>query len=341
MSSFVEPSSIVLIIGAICIFLFIMHGLWFSNKPQNRKLKQNNQHDMELSKSNTVGKVRIVTNDPVGSDEPKTTKPVSIKPRASTQKQVRLNDGFGDEYSELQASVSVNPKVKRQNLGDTSNAVSTGQSTGLGSSSPLGPSGQVEAKVRLQTATPNEMATLQSNQAMGSKVQANVRIEPSSDNLGVNQNTLSAKSSQHPWLDNYEIVIVASPDRPFLGEDIEALCNEYGFLPGYVEDKLKIYSVYENNQDKSNEVFRICSMERPFCFPEDMRGFKTSAIALYMPLPPKGKGKAYFNALRMATEIFLNQLGGQMQDNSHQIISLDRLDDLAAGLEEYDLSQSD
>lgn len=322
MSSFAEPSSIVLIIGAICIFLFIMHGLWFSNKPQNRQLKQNNQHDMELSKSNSVGKVRIVTNAPAGSEEPKLNKAPS-KQRTGVQKQVRLNDGLGDDYNELQASVSVNPKVKRT-LNANPNLNSMVRESGVD------PTLQMQLDQASAAANPVNSAPLASTNSQ--------RIEPASDNLSLNGVQVTRVPQERTWLDNYEIVIVASPNRPFLGEDIEALCNEYGFLPGQVDETHKIYSVYENNQDKSNEVFRICSMEDPFYFPVDMTGFKTSAIALYMPLPPKGKGKAYFNALSMATEIFLNQLGGQMQDNEHQIISKERLNELAAGLEAYDLS---
>lgn len=322
MSSFVEPSSIVLIIGAICIFLFIMHGLWFSNKPQNRQLKQNNQHDMELSKSNQVGKVRIVTNDNVGNEEPKLNK--IQKTRSGVQKQVRIPEALGgDDYNESQASVSLNPKRKRAQLNDAHLAAMVQESAA---------NVNVNAKI---SRTPAQAA-------MPSQVKLS-RIEPSTENLGISEISITQQhalnpAEQKPWLDNYEIVIVASPDRPYLGEDIETLCNEYGFLPGYVENKLKIYSVFENAQDKKDEVFRICSMEKPFCFPEDMTGFKTSAIALYMPLPPQGKGTAYFRALRMATEIFLNQLGGQMQDSAHQIITPERLDELAAGLEQYDLS---
>lgn len=63
MSAFTDPSSIVLIVGAICIFIFIIHGLWFSGKPKNRKLQKDNARDQEISKSSHVGKVRIVTSE--------------------------------------------------------------------------------------------------------------------------------------------------------------------------------------------------------------------------------------------------------------------------------------
>lgn len=282
MSSFVEPSSIVLIIGAICIFLFIMHGLWFSNKPQNRQLKMNNQHDVELSKSKKVAKVRIVGNEPMTNDELQANK-------SAGKKIVQINDNLGDEYNERQASVNVNPKVKRIQLNDES----------------------IASRIQETTIDPNQSLNMQQNELYNTPV---------------------------PWLESYEIILVAAPERPYLGEEIEDLCNANGLLPGIIEDNKKIFTVYENFEERTDPVFKICSMEPPFCFPVDMHGFKTAALALYMPLPPKGKGCAYFRALRMATDIFLEQLGGQLQDNQYNIITPDRLDQMAAGLEAYDLS---
>lgn len=300
MSSVIEPSSIVLIIGAICIFLFIMHGLWFSNKPQNRKLKQNNQHDMELSKSSNVGKVRIVTPDPAGADEVKNNK--SQGKRADAPKAVRISENYGDDYNAIQASVGVNPKLNR---GLANGAMGNG-SMGNGEQDP------------------NYGSQMQAvSSAYASQMRSNA------NNLG------AATAQDTPWLKLYEIVIV-SRDNQFLGEDIDALCQEYGFLPGYIKNTNKIYSVYEDAQNKVNEVFRICSMEPPYSFPEDMRGFKTSAIVLYMPLPPKGKGNAYFRALRMASEIFANRLNGQLQDQSHNLITTEMLNSMSANLELYD-----
>ena len=42
--SFSDPSAIVLLIGAIAIIVFLVHGLWFSNKPQTRKLSKNDKN---------------------------------------------------------------------------------------------------------------------------------------------------------------------------------------------------------------------------------------------------------------------------------------------------------
>ena len=63
MSFFSDPSALVLIVGAIAIVAFVVHGLWFSGKPENRKLNQADRRDDEIRNSSEIGKVRIVSTD--------------------------------------------------------------------------------------------------------------------------------------------------------------------------------------------------------------------------------------------------------------------------------------
>ena len=63
MSFLSDPSAVVLIIGAIAIVAFLVHGLWFSGKPENRRLSKNDKRDEKLRNNSEVGKVRIVTTD--------------------------------------------------------------------------------------------------------------------------------------------------------------------------------------------------------------------------------------------------------------------------------------
>lgn len=103
-----------------------------------------------------------------------------------------------------------------------------------------------------------------------------------------------------------------------------------------IRNTMKIYAVYENADSKENEVFRICSMEPPYYFPEDNADFTTSAIVLYMSLPPKGKGYAYFKALRLASDIFVQRLGGGIYDNKRRPVSIAALNRMADALVQYD-----
>ena len=308
MSSFNDLSSIVLIVGALFIIIFLIHGLWFSNKPQNRRLKKNDLRDQELSRSDQIGKVRIVTPDSMStSDDEDLADLATIRKSsdrshnldAGTEKSSKLHraqlpQDYDDGYnSSLQnnASISVNPQTHNR---------------------------RTEPSFNVDELTPNAMGNAydETNIASAASTAAS-----------------AAATEQH---DVYEIIIASDPERPYLGEDIEEICNQYGFIQGYIQEDLKIYFVYENAREKTNEVFRICSMEPPFYFPENMHGYQTSAIALYMTLPAQGKAFAYFKALRMATEIFINQLGGHMEDQHRRQLTAADLDELAAELQAYD-----
>lgn len=341
MSSFTDPSSIVLIVGAIFIFIFIIHGLWFSNKPQNRKLQKNNQRDQEISKSNQIGKVRIVTTDspqnPNNDDlditsvgKHQKSNDLGYEPNQPRQRRITIPSEFDDLDQMQTASVSVNHKRRIEpSIASTSNAGNTleqsyrarnmlqqgkdqGQGLGLGQGQ-----GQGQGQAQNQAATANT-ATTETNHALNVVIPADL-----------------------PKLrEVYELILTADKDKPYLGEEIEELCNQYGFIQGFIQDTLKIYFVYENAKDKTDEVFRICSMEAPYYFPEDMHGFQTSAIALYMSLPPQGKAYAYFKAMRMASEIFINHLGGHIEDQNRHFVDNDELNAIGLSLQHYDAAQN-
>ncbi|MBU3843729.1 MAG: hypothetical protein H9847_02495 [Candidatus Anaerobiospirillum pullicola] len=315
MSSFSDPSSIVLIVGAICILVFIVHGLWFSNKPQNRRLKKNDQRDQELSRSNQIGKVRIVTPDsltPHAHAEEQAESEAAPAAKSARHARATLPHDFDDGFADLSsnASISVNPQTHglRHEAGNAPAHATT-------AATPAAMAGQGAPTT---VATPSDTTTL------------------SADAYSNETNSAASNADNMPHREVYEIIIAADKDKPYLGEDIEELCNHYGFIQGFIKDNLKIYFVYENAREKTNEVFRICSMEPPFYFPENMHGYQTSAIALYMTLPERGKAFAYFNALRMATEIFIKQLGGHMEDQQRRIIGADELNALALELQNYD-----
>ncbi len=242
MSFFSDPSALVLIVGAIAIVAFLVHGLWFSGKPENRKLNKADRRDDEIRNSSEIGKVRIVSTEaPLKSDSAATD---STPPSAAP---------------------SAQPPVIEE--------------------------------------IPKEAAA-----------------------------QLAREQEQKKLPQNIEINLVAEPQNPFRGEDIEALCTQYGILRGEHD----IFYVYENPQERVNEVFRICSLKAPFYFPQDMAGFTTPAIALYMNLPERGKAASYFKAMLTAVDIFAAALGGTLQDNYHHPYTQDMLQDLENRLQEYD-----
>ncbi len=244
MSFFTDPSALVLIIGAIAIVAFLVHGLWFSGKPENRRLNKADRHDDEIRNSSNIGKVRIVSTDaPLKSEAAP-----SGEPALAPEPEENLKSPVIEEISKEEAA------------------------------------------------------------------------------------QFEKEQEQKKLPQNIEINLVAEPGRPYRGEDIEALCTQYGILRG----DLDIYYVYENPQARENEVFRMCSLKSPFSFPQDMSGFTTPAIALYMNLPERGRACSYFKAMLTAVDIFVQQLGGTMQDNYHNLYTPEQLQDLENKLQEYD-----
>lgn len=243
MSFFSDPSALVLIVGAIAIVAFVVHGLWFSGKPENRKLNQADRRDDEIRNSSEIGKVRIVSTD------------VPLKSAATA---------------------TANPQAA--------------------SEVPL-PQSPVIEEITQEAAA-----------------------------------QLEREQEQKKLPQTIEINLVAPAQNPYRGEDIEALCAQYGILRGEHD----IYYVYENPQERVNEVFRICSLKTPFYFPQEMAGFTTPAIAMYMNLPERGKASSYFKAMLTAVDIFTSTLGGSMEDNYHRPYTQEMFQDLENKLQEYD-----
>lgn len=133
----------------------------------------------------------------------------------------------------------------------------------------------------------------------------------------------------------YEINVESETERPFLGAQIEELFNELGF----VRSKNSIYicpESMEQDLEKGAVVFRICSLKKPFSFPEDMQNYETMALAFYMTLPETGKGENYFKCMRCAAQEFADRLGGKLLDTSGNPLTDQKMDEITSVLHEYD-----
>lgn len=133
----------------------------------------------------------------------------------------------------------------------------------------------------------------------------------------------------------YEINVESETERPFMGTQIEELFNELGFM----RSKNSVYICPESMDqelEKSAVVFRICSLKKPFSFPEDMQNYETNALAFYMTLPETGKGEVYFNCMRCAAQEFADRLGGKLLDTSGEPLTDQKMDEIASLLHEYD-----
>lgn len=257
MSVFSDPGSLVLIVGAVAIIAFLVHGLWFSGMPENRRLNKADPHDDELRRSHSAGKVRIVnTETSSGTAEAAAPAAAENSPKRPEPEEVEF------------------PEIKELSPAEAEN---------------------YEHGARQEEP--------QEEEALPAIIQIN---------------------------------LVAAPDRPYRGEDIEKLCSYYGILRG----ELDIYYVYEKPETLENEVFRMCSLTPPYHFPPRMQDYSTPAMALYMSCPERGKGVAYFKAMQMAAELIVNELGGTMQDNERNNFTEEQLQQLQQRLQAYDAESS-
>ncbi len=94
-----DSSAIILIVGALAVIAFVIHGLWFSGKTSNRRLNKSSETDQVLQNSGAVGKVRIVSG--AGSDDTQAADGGSLQisdtpaTRIERQQQSRSEDNEG------------------------------------------------------------------------------------------------------------------------------------------------------------------------------------------------------------------------------------------------------
>lgn len=92
-----DSSAVILLIGALAVLAFVIHGLWFSGNSVNRKLNKGSKEDQEIIKSQGVGKVRIVSSELSNGaeNEIETFDSASIqkKPAPAVKKPVKENTG--------------------------------------------------------------------------------------------------------------------------------------------------------------------------------------------------------------------------------------------------------
>lgn len=243
-----DSSSLILIVGAIAILAFVVHGLWFSGRSINRKLVKGSKEDQEIALSNAVGKVRIVKPKEIGAE---------------------------NDFNAL--------NVKHENYSSQNS------------------NNKVEPVVSLST-----------------------------------DFSLQEKDPRTPE-NTYELNLFASEGRPYRGLDLEELFNNYGIIKGEKD----IYCVYENPQLKDRIVFRLCSLEAPYAFPDNMESFSTSSLALYMQLPPKGKAFLYYRAMHIAAKCLVEHLGGVIKDNNNKEMTDESLEQTELLLKKYDKSDAE
>lgn len=244
-----DSSAIILIVGALAVIAFVIHGLWFSGKSTNRRLNKDSEADQVLENTGGLGKVRIVSSS------------ASLK---ETAKEVQ-NGSFS--YTDTGAD-------------------------------------------GLKTDTATEQVNVQEKKSFSGQM----HIKPA---------------------ESYEINVQSENTRPFSGVKLEELFNEWGFM----RTRNGLYVCPEavgKDLSQVNVVFRVCSLKKPFIFPENMKDFETSSLALYMKLPEIGKAEGYYNCMWNAALEIASRLGGRLTDINGHELGAKRVEDILSLLRSYD-----
>ena len=245
-----DSSAIILIVGALAVIAFVIHGLWFSGKISNRKLSKTSSADQALQNANGLGKVRIVASD--SEDEEVSKAPRSYK---YVDSQVKLEEPSKD--------------------------------------------------------SPDQQASAEKGSAPETEEQ---KIKP---------------------LDVYEINIESESGHSFDGEHLKELFSEFGF----VRTTQGLYVCPESlggDLTKTPIVFRICSLTKPYSFPEDMKNYQTTAIALYMKLPEIGKAEGYYSCMYGAATEIARRMIGKLVTTEGESVSEQKSNEILDLLHDYD-----
>lgn len=131
-----------------------------------------------------------------------------------------------------------------------------------------------------------------------------------------------------------QINLVAQPGRAFSGRDILEAAAEAGLEPG---DMSIFHRPGEaRGKRKAAPLYSMASMVEPGAFPlDDMDGFSTPGLVLFLQLPGPKDGLALFNDMLAAAEKLAGRLGGELQDATHSTLTRQALEHQREEIVEY------
>ncbi len=128
-------------------------------------------------------------------------------------------------------------------------------------------------------------------------------------------------------------IIVKSKGAPFPGLEIHKGMLETGMIMG----KLSIYQRLSGG-DANHPQFNLASMVEPGVFPtkeKELAGFETPGLTLFTQLPVPGDSMAVFSDMLFTAERLATILGGELQDESHSVLSKQTIEHIRGQIMEH------
>ena len=118
----------------------------------------------------------------------------------------------------------------------------------------------------------------------------------------------------------------------FRGDDILCVVAELGLEFG----EMNIYHRYDSTSNDDRPVFNLANMLEPGTFPiDDMEEFTTPGLTLFAMLPGPKDGLSTFSELLFTAERLATLLDGELQDNTHSVLSKQTIEHMREEIQEY------
>ncbi len=131
------------------------------------------------------------------------------------------------------------------------------------------------------------------------------------------------------------VINVAARHEPFAGESILQVAQDCGLEAG----ELDIFH-HCDQAAGGKSLFSMASMVKPGSFPfDDMASFSTPGLSLFTQLPGPKDGLAMFNEMLTAAERLAQRLGGELQDETHSVLTRQTIEHLRSEITEYQRRQ--
>jgi cell division protein ZipA len=127
-------------------------------------------------------------------------------------------------------------------------------------------------------------------------------------------------------------VIVAAKNDWFEGPDIRRVTEGLGLRPG----EMQIYQRRDGQDPRSPVLFRMANMMEPGTFPfHAMDEFTTPGLVLFAQLPGPRDGMATFTELMLTAERLATQLGGELHDETHSVMTKQTMEHMRTQILEH------
>lgn len=139
--------------------------------------------------------------------------------------------------------------------------------------------------------------------------------------------------------DSQKIIVLhvqAAPRQTFRGPEIDAAARACGLIHGY----MRAYNRHPDNRADKPPLFSLVDMVEPGTFDaEQLESTETTGLTLFLTLPGPTAGPVAFNDMLETARSLAEALNGELQDETHSSLSIQRVENIREELKEFERLQ--